>query len=193
VWLESAHLVGDERAPVLFACKGYRRVRSFFRMVVTHDTPPEPATWPAGVEIGPLALAQDGRAAHAAIEEAFSHEWGFRPAPYDEWLETRLEGMDPVLSIVVHDHGEVAAVTLNASKHWGDSGWIGYLGVRPAWRKRGLGRALLLASFREFWERGERTVALAVDVENPTGALRLYESVGMHPLWQADLWQKELR
>ncbi|MCZ7589296.1 MAG: hypothetical protein M5U27_10690 [Gaiella sp.] len=35
-------------------------------------------------------------------------------------------------------------------------------------------------------------MALGVDVENPTGATRLYERAGMRVLWQADVWQKEL-
>lgn len=59
--------------------------------------------------------------------------------------------------------------------------------------RRGLGEALLRASFGVFWQRGEPVVALAVDVENPTAALGLYDRVGMRPLWQADLWEKDVR
>ena len=44
--------------------------------------------------------------------------------------------------------------------------------------RRGLGLALLRESFRRFRETGETTVALGVDVENPTGATRLYERAG---------------
>jgi ribosomal protein S18 acetylase RimI-like enzyme len=64
--------------------------------------------------------------------------------------------------------------------------------VRPRWRRLGLGEALLRESFREFHRRGERRVALAVDVENPTGATRLYERVGMRPLWEAVVYRKQL-
>jgi len=193
VWLESAHLVGDERAPALFDQCGFRRVRSYFRMVVTHGAAPEQPRWPNGFACSPLDLVSEGRDVHAALDEAFAGEWGYRQTTYDEWLETRFKGMDPSLSLVVRHGDEIAAAAVNGAKFWGDWGWIGYLGVRPAWRVRGLGRALLLASFGELWRRGEPTVALAVDVENPSGALRLYESVGMRQLWQGDLWQKELR
>jgi hypothetical protein len=31
-----------------------------------------------------------------------------------------------------------------------------------------------------------------VDTENPTGALRLYESVGMHQKHAIDIWRKDL-
>jgi ribosomal protein S18 acetylase RimI-like enzyme len=49
------------------------------------------------------------------------------------------------------------------------------LGVRPAWRKRGLATALLRHIFRDFQQRGATRVGLGVDGENTTGAVRLYE------------------
>ena len=52
---------------------------------------------------------------------------------------------------------EVAGVSLNYDKRMGDWGWIGTLGVRPAWRRRGLGLALLRESFRRFQERARRS------------------------------------
>ena len=84
-------------------------------------------------------------------------------------------------------------MSLNYPKRMGDWGWIGTLAVRPAWRRRGLGRALLLEGFRRFAASGESHVALGVDSENPSGATRLYESVGMRVLWRADVWRKVLR
>ena len=48
-----------------------------------------------------------------------------------------------------------------------------------AFRRRGLARALLLTSFTEFLGRGYDQVGLAVDATNPTGAVGLYESLGM--------------
>ena len=65
--------------------------------------------------------------------------------------------------------------------------------MRPRWRRRGLGLALLRESFRRFAECGETTAALGVDSENPAGATRLYERAGMRILWRADVWRKELR
>ena len=75
----------------------------------------------------------------------------------------------------------------------GDWGWVSELGVAPAWRRRGLGLALLRESFRRFRETGETVAALGVDSQNPTGATRLYERAGMRVLWRADVWEKELR
>ena len=53
-------------------------------------------------------------------------------------------------------------------------------------------RALLLHSFREFRRRGQPQVTLGVDAANPTGATRLYESVGMHVLREDIVWEKVL-
>jgi ribosomal protein S18 acetylase RimI-like enzyme len=72
-------------------------------------------------------------------------------------------------------------------------GWVGTLGVRRAWRKRGLGEALLLHSFGEFYKRGMKTIGLGVDAENPTGATRLYKKAGMSVAAEYVIYEKELR
>jgi mycothiol synthase len=72
-------------------------------------------------------------------------------------------------------------------------GWIGTLGVRRPWRKRGLGEALLLHSFGEFYKRGTSTIGLGVDAQNPTGATRLYQKVGMYAASEFVTYEKELR
>jgi ribosomal protein S18 acetylase RimI-like enzyme len=45
---------------------------------------------------------------------------------------------------------------------------------------------------REFHRRGERRAALGVDAANPMGAVRVYERVGMHVVFQADIFEKPL-
>jgi ribosomal protein S18 acetylase RimI-like enzyme len=64
--------------------------------------------------------------------------------------------------------------------------------VRPGWRGRGYGRALLQHSFREFRRRGYTRAALGVDADNATGATQLYESVGMHAEQEMAVWEKVL-
>ena len=46
------------------------------------------------------------------------------------------------------------------------------------WRRRGLARALIAASFPLLRARGMTEAALSVDSENPSGALRVYEGCG---------------
>lgn len=66
------------------------------------------------------------------------------------------------------------------------------LGVRPLWRRRGLAKALLRHSFRDFRDRGATRVGLGVDGENTTGAVRLYEHVGMRVVRRTDTYEKTL-
>jgi GNAT superfamily N-acetyltransferase len=83
-----------------------------------------------------------------------------------------------------------AALEEAFAEHWG---WVGMIGVRPAWRRRGIAEALLRTAFAEFARRGERRVALGVDAESPTGATRLCERLGMRRFWEAVVYEKELR
>ena len=57
-------------------------------------------------------------------------------------------------------------------------GWLEHVSVRRAWRKRGLATALIADSLRVLRDLGLAEAALGVDSQNPTGALRLYESLG---------------
>jgi ribosomal protein S18 acetylase RimI-like enzyme len=72
-------------------------------------------------------------------------------------------------------------------------GWVNQLAVLRPWRRKGLGIALLLHSFAEFYRRGIVNVGLGVDAQNLTGATRLYERAGMHVALQHDTYEKELR
>ena len=197
VVLQCAHLDGDERAPRLFAGRGFVYTRSAFRMVADLTGRERVPVWPGGVELRAFDVEQHGRLLHAALEEAFQDERGHVDQPFQEWRRDTLDwrGFEPSLVPVAWDRrrDEIAGFSLNFPKRMGEWGWIGSLGVRPAWRRHGLGLALLQESFRRFHESGERVVALGVDVENPTGAVRLYERAGMRVFWRADLWQKELR
>jgi ribosomal protein S18 acetylase RimI-like enzyme len=74
-----------------------------------------------------------------------------------------------------------------------DMGWVNQLCVRKSWRRQGLGMALLLTGFNEFYRRGKRRVGLGVDATSLTHATRLYEKAGMHVTQQHDTYEKELR
>jgi mycothiol synthase len=195
VALHLAHLVGDTTAPGLLAQEGFGRVRSFFRMVRELDGELPSPDWPAGLELRGFDADRDAPAIHAADLAAFDGQWGYRAEAYDDWYERLLVSptVDPALPVVAWVEDRVVGFALNYPKRMGDWGWIGVLGVVPEWRRRGLGLALLHESFRRFHGDGETTVALGVDAENPTGATRLYERAGMRVLWQADVWERELR
>jgi mycothiol synthase len=71
-------------------------------------------------------------------------------------------------------------------------GWIDILGTRRGYRNKGLGTAMLLAGMHLLKADGMDTAVLGVDAENPTGALRLYESVGFKQVVKNSTWHKDL-
>jgi len=182
----------NEAAFRLFERLGYREARHYFQMRVDLHEEPEAPEWPDGIEADRFRL-EDARAFHDAIQEAFEHEWGFTALPFDEWKRTRLDlpETDTSLWFVARDGDEIAGFA-RCEANRGGGGWIGMLGVRRAWRQRGLGLALLRETLREFHRRGEPHVGLGVDAENPTGATRLYERAGMRVVKEDVVYGKDL-
>jgi mycothiol synthase len=70
---------------------------------------------------------------------------------------------------------------------------VNELGVRRAWRKRGLGSALLKHAFVAFHADGKKRAGLGVDASSLTGALKLYEGAGMRIQRQFNMYEKEMR
>jgi mycothiol synthase len=182
----------DADARALFERSGFREARRFYRMVVEHDREPPAAKWPEGFRVSTFEPG-DARAFHGALDEAFAEEWNFVSTPFEQWVANRIEvpEFDPTLWFIVREGDEIAAV-LRGQPELGGAGWVGALAVRPQWRKRGLGLALLHHAFGEFYRRGQPRVGLGVDAQNPTGATRLYERAGMHVAYEAVAFEKEL-
>ena len=185
----------DERARTLLEERGYRLVRHSFRMVADLDEPPPPPDWPDGFELRRFDPERDAEAVYEADMDAFADHWGFVRSPYEEWRRWFAdERLDPDLWFLAYSGDEIAGFCLCRGHEAADPdmGWVNVLGVRPSWRRRGLATALLLHAFAEFHRRGRRRVGLGVDAENTTGAVALYERVGMRPVRRFDTWEKAL-
>jgi mycothiol synthase len=184
-------VAGDTAADALFTGRGYREVRRFWDMAI--DLPVEPPL-PALLEVETFGGEEaDARAFHAALDEAFADHWEHHSLGFDHWWQEKRAqpDYDPSLWFLIRDGDEVAAVVRNDPERHG-GGYVGALGVRSRWRGKGYGKALLQHSFREFHGRGQRRVSLGVDAANPTGATRLYESVGMHVELESVVYEKVL-
>jgi mycothiol synthase len=191
------YVQGDE--PVLrgaYDVAGWRPIRYSFQMRIELDREevPEPV-WPDGLEPRNVREGEEERVYEAHMD-SFADHWDFRRQSFDDWSRytTDSHRFDPSLWWLVDDGDELAALSLNSWHFSGDLtfGWIHVLGVRRAWRRRGLATALLRHSFRDFEQRGARRVGLGVDGENTTGAVRLYERVGMHQVRRNDTYEKKL-
>ncbi len=185
----------NEAALRLFADSGYEQVRHTFVMAIELKEPPPVPRWPEGVVQSAYRPGVDERAVHEAVEDAFRDTWGRPPSSYERFLEfSRGEGVKPDLWILAREgdkDGEVAGVFLGTLTS--DQGWIPTVGVRRAWRRKGLGLALLHAGFNAYYQRGITDVRLSVDGVSLTGATRLYERAGMHVVSNFLLHEKVLR
>jgi ribosomal protein S18 acetylase RimI-like enzyme len=170
----------DAAARELLESHGYREVRRFYSMAIELTEPPSAAVVPTGLVVDGLR-DDEYLAFYDALNESFAEHWEWHPDRFEEWLERRRgqhRDEDGPIWFVVRDGDELAAVTRNDLSVAG-GGYVGAIGVRPAWRGQGLAKALLQRTFAEFWRRGTTRVSLDVDAQNPTGAVRLYERVGM--------------
>ena len=192
----------NEAARKLMLDRGFALIRQALRMFIEFNGPPPAPQWPQGITVRTVVRDQEEKAAFAAGREAFIDHWGHVERPFEEewarWSHFALnEDYDPSLWFLALDGDEIAGNSMCRPKVDNDPsiGWVASLSVRRPWRKQGLGLALLLHSFGEFYRRGYRKVGLGVDAQNISGALRLYEKAGMHsdPKFTFHTYEKELR
>jgi mycothiol synthase len=197
----SAHVMDTEQVKALEKAS-YRKVRRFWRMRIDFNAmQPEPA-WPEGINVRNM-LPGEERKAIQVLRDAFHDHWGHVDTPFEDeferWQQMMHSGdwFDPSLWFFAMDGDEIAGFSYcrDHLEGYPDLGWVAQLGVLRPWRQRGLGLALLQHSFAELQRRGRQKVGLAVDTDSITGALRLYEKVGMIPdnQYTVDVFEKELR
>jgi GNAT superfamily N-acetyltransferase len=100
------------------------------------------------------------------------------------------ESFDPTLWFLVFDRNDLAGVALNVYAKETATGWVDHLSVRRPWRRKGIGRALLMHSFAAFYGRGIQRIKLSVDSKSLTNAPKLYQSVGMQTIQQYHIYRK---
>jgi mycothiol synthase len=166
---------------------GYAPAQHYFRLRADlADVPPAPDVPLRGFD------AADEAAVHALIQEAFAEIDGHEFQPLDRWRAKTIakEGHDPSLWLLLDDDEGLAGAGLG--ERWEEgAGYVAELAVAARARGRGHGRTLLLGLFDAFRRAGLTHAELSVHGRN-RGALRLYESVGMRPTWQAERWEKPL-
>jgi mycothiol synthase len=166
---------------------GYAPAQHYFRLRA------DLATVPAAPAV-PLRTftADDEAAVHALIQEAFAEVEGHEHQPLEKWRAKTIgnERHDPSLWLLLEDEEGLVGAALG--ERWEEgTGYLAELAVAGRARGRGHGRTLLLGLFEAFRKAGLTHGELSVHGRN-RGALRLYESVGMQPTWQADRWEKAL-
>lgn len=126
------------------------------------------------------AEPEERRAAHDVLEDAFL-EWSERERESFQDFEASTSGrpgFEPWnLRVALDPDGAVVGVSLVLVSDNGSTGYVERLAVRGDQRNRGLAQALLVDSFAQARAHGTSTSELSTD--SRTGALGLYERVGM--------------
>ena len=168
---------------------GYTVVRVFRRMVADLAAPP-PAVDPGpGVTIRAVT-PDDIRTCYAVQQEAFAQHFDFVPGSYDDWYHRLVdtETYRPEYWWLADVDGVPSGV-LVGQRHE-ENGWVKMLGVLPSARGRGAGTALLCTALAAFRRDGAPCAGLGVDSANETGAVSLYERLGMRAEQQYDCYER---
>jgi mycothiol synthase len=187
----------DRRA--LFSSMGYQPARYYDEMVRSLvQAVPAPRLAPGLRFVGwSAALDEAVRQAH---NEAFADHWGSEPLTAQSW-HNQFVG-SPVfradLSCVVLDGTQVAGYCLayHAPADYEVSGkrdgWLGQIGVRRPWRKKGVATAIICRVMGAMAAIGLDRAILEVDSDNPSGAAGLYRRLGFTTERREIRWAKAL-
>ncbi|NJC72885.1 GNAT family N-acetyltransferase [Planosporangium thailandense] len=183
---------GNDSADRLYRRFGFSPVRYWFHMVAPTGSASHP-TLPDGIRVTGYQAGHD-KELHEAHTEAFADHWGSQARQYDDWatMTVRSESFLPGLSTVAFDGDEIAGYALT----YGDADpgriYIGQVGVRRPWRRRGLAGALLTRVLAAARAEGRQTASLGVDADSPTGAVGVYERAGFEVVSRAVTYARPL-
>jgi mycothiol synthase len=167
----------DAAAKALLLSNGYEPTYTSWMIRKPLDAPQGRPDPPPGVEIRPYE-DRDARAVHRVIDDAFCEWPGRGPDPFESWSNVlRHPAFTPELSPLAFDGDELVGVLLGFDYPEAGEGWIQQLATEANHRRRGIATALLGTAFASFRERGRSTAGVSTD--SRTGALDLYERVGM--------------
>nr|WP_240940335.1 GNAT family N-acetyltransferase [Planosporangium flavigriseum] len=175
------HLVApgeDQTAVILYRRFGLTPVRCWFNMAASTATVPVVAL-PEGLRSTPYRSAYE-KDLYEAHVEAFADHWGSQRRSFEEWatMVPHSENFLPGLSSIAFAGDEIAGYVLGYKDADPTRLYVGHVGVRRPWRRRGLAGALLSQVLRAARAAGMDTAALEADADSPTGAVGVYGRVG---------------
>ncbi|MFI5692405.1 GNAT family N-acetyltransferase [Kribbella sp. NPDC051586] len=145
---------------------------------------------PEGVTLRPFA-PDDARVVHQVVQDAFD-DWQPRRHEYDEWAGTSIErdSFDAELSPVAVAGDEIVGAVISLELPDSPDGYVDQLAVRRDFRGRGMARALLTEAALGAGRRGKETLTLWT--HSGTGALAMYERLGMRVRRSTTVYRKQL-
>ena len=180
----------DEAALAIFASHGYELAYTTWALALPADAVIPQRALDEGYEVRQFIPGVEDEAVYEVVQVAFG-EWPDRDrTPYDDWRAVVFdrEGFGPEKLLVATFGGEVVGVcyVIDGER----SGWVQNVAVDKAHRNHGLAQVLLAEAFKGTRERGLERAELATD--SRTGALGLYEKLGMHVTHSYEDWSLTL-
>ena len=183
IWQSNDNVSGVKLAELL----GFRPVRYSATLARDLAAPIAERAADASLRLLPWATSLSD-AALDAHRSAFRDHWGSQPASQEMWDEMVTDEFYRAdlsfLAVAADDPATVIGYALvSVFEHDFElqgysSSYVNLVGTRREWRGQGIASALLAKVLTASQAAGLEKVVLDVDVENPTGAVGLYESLG---------------
>ncbi|AKG20704.1 GNAT family N-acetyltransferase [Calothrix sp. 336/3] len=179
---------------------GFKVTRYFFTMERNlTETIPQPQL-PTGYSIRQMNRETDIPAWVEMFNQSFVDHWNHHDLTVENMIHFINEpSYKPDLNLIAIASDNTFVSTCECqifpedNKRTGrKEGWIGVLGTIRSHRKMGLGTAMLLSGLHKLKSVGMNTARLGVDADNPSGALRLYESVGFDKVYTKIVYIKSV-
>lgn len=185
----------DRRA--LYEKHGMKPVRYFYRMRRELSLAIPEAKLPEGIQLVRWTPELDEMTLNV-FNESFLDHWGFEPLPLEiwkKWFSSHTEFLKDCTFLAMDGDTAVSIcvckVRLAENEKTGKKeAWIQDVGTLRPYRGKGIASALMCAAMHCFREKGYETAVLGVDVENPTGALRIYERLGFQGAYKSIAYEK---
>lgn len=176
----------------MFRRFGLAPVRYWFEMEAETATAPSLPP-PEGFRAVEYQSTLD-KSVYEAHIEAFADHWGHQRHEFDRWSEMAVgsELFMPELSVVAYADDQIAGYVLSYRDAEPGTVYVGHVGVRRPWRRRGLAAAMLSDVLGRAARAGLATATLGVDAANPTGAVGVYERAGFTVHHRAVTYSLEL-
>lgn len=132
---------------------------------------------------------------------AFAEHWVSEPQTAETWAQGRTYFVPEWSFIVLDrttDRAQVVGYLLSSryEQDWPSLGWsegyIDLLGVRPAWRGRGIATALVTRAMQAYRDSGMEYASLGVDTEAPGAVFGLYSKLAFEPTRSSTMYTIEL-
>ena len=183
----------------LYEGNGFQIVRYFYRMRRDLHAPILALTLPTGITLLPWHTDYS-EAARQEFNEIFGDHWNFDSTNEADWehLIVGSKSFQPGLSFLAWSGAEIVGIcicyiqTEENEREGVAEGWVEIVGVRRAWRHKGIASALICKAMRAFRNAGMEYAGLGVDAENTTGAIGIYEKLGFEPIRRRISFAREL-